>query len=366
MSHRGKELRLATRGSDLAIRQSGEVKAALEDRRYSVELVEVATTGDQLDDALITELGKTGAFVRDLDQQVLDGDVDGAIHSMKDMPTEHPNELIVAAVPERASAKDALVTPDGKPIDALPDGAVVGTSSLRRKAQLLNFRPDLTVEPLRGNVDTRIEKLLAPILQAEHEERTEEEKERKGHVGKKDSYEFPYDKNIDEWFNDLSEVGRGALERDIETEYDAIVLAEAGLQRSGLAHHVEYDRLPPKQFVPAPGQGALAVMTLDSELAHDLHTVLDHPRTRVETTVERTILRELNGGCIAPIGVHSIIQGENVHVDVQVFSQDGSEVISLKRDVPVETHVTGAKQVANELAERGARDLIAEAREGSE
>ncbi|WP_458208533.1 hydroxymethylbilane synthase [Haladaptatus sp. NG-SE-30] len=363
MSYRGKEIRLATRGSDLAVRQSGEVKAALEDRRFSVELVEVETTGDRLDDALITELGKTGAFVRDLDQRVLDEEVDGAIHSMKDMPTEHPDELIVAGVPERASANDVLVTPDGKPIDALPEGAVVGTSSLRRKAQLLNLRPDLTVEPLRGNIDTRIEKLLAPTLQQEHEARTEEEKERKGHVGKDDSYEFPYDKTVEEWFDDISEVERRALEREIETEYDAIVLAEAGLQRSGLAHHVEYDRLSPKEFVPAPGQGALAIVTLDTELAQNVHTVLDHPRTRVETTVERTILRELNGGCIAPIGVHAIIQGENVHVEAQVFSADGSESVSMKRDVPVQTHVTGAKQVASELADRGARDLIEAARE---
>ncbi len=362
MRNRGKEVTLATRGSELAIRQSGEVVAALEDRRFSVELVEVETTGDQLDDALITELGKTGAFVRDLDRKVLDEEVDGAIHSMKDMPTDNPDDLIVAAVPERASANDALVTPDGKSIDALREGAVVGTSSLRRKAQLLNHRPDLTVEPLRGNVDTRIEKLLAPGLQVEHEERTEEEKERKGHVGKDDSYEFPYDRSVEEWFDGLAEIERRALEREVETEYDAIVLAEAGLQRSGLAHHVEYDRLPATEFVPAPGQGALAVATLDNELSRDIHSVLDHPRTRVETTVERTILRELNGGCIAPIGVHAIIQGENVHVEVQVFSQDGTESISTKRDVPIQTHVSGAKQVASDLADKGARDLIAEAR----
>ncbi|WP_227352933.1 hydroxymethylbilane synthase [Haladaptatus salinisoli] len=363
MSYRGTELRLATRGSDLAVRQSGEVKAALEDRRFTVELVEVETTGDRLDDALITELGKTGAFVRDLDQRVLDGDVDGAIHSMKDMPTEHPDELIVAGVPERASANDALVTPDGKSIDELPEGAVVGTSSLRRKAQLLNYRPDLVVEPLRGNVDTRVEKLLAPTLQLEHQERSEEESERKAHVGKDDDYEFPYEKTVEEWFDDLAEVERRALEREVETEYDAIVLAEAGLQRSGLAHHVEYQSLPQKEFVSAPGQGALAVVTLDTDLAENVHTVIDHPRTRVETTVERTILRELNGGCIAPIGVHAIIQGENVHVEAQVFSADGSEAVSIKRDVPVQTHVSGAKRVAGELAERGARELIEAARE---
>ena len=343
------------------MRQAGEVKAALEDRRFEVELVEVETTGDQLDDRLITELGKTGAFVRSLDRKVLDGELDGAIHSMKDMPTEHPDDLVVAAVPERASARDVLVTPEGITLDELPSGATVGTSSLRRKAQLLNERSDLTVEPLRGNVDTRIEKLLAPSLQREHEERTEEEKKRKGHTPD-DDYEFPYDLTVEEWFEDIDEIERRALEREVETEYDGIVLAEAGLHRSGLAHHADYEPLDPSEFVPAPGQGALAVATLDTELARDVNTVLDHPRSRVETTVERTILAELNGGCVAPIGVHAIIQGENVHVEAQVFSQDGEETVALKRDVAVETHVEGARRVAEELADRGARELVAAAR----
>ncbi|WP_132059243.1 hydroxymethylbilane synthase [Halorussus amylolyticus] len=363
MTTRGTKVRLATRGSDLALRQASEVKAALEDRRLEVELVEVETTGDEIQDELIHRLGKTGAFVRSLDEKVLSGDLDGAIHSMKDMPTEHPDELIVAAIPERASANDVLVTPDGKSLDDLPEGAVVGTSSLRRKAQLLNARPDLNVEPLRGNVDTRAEKLLAPALQAEHEARTEAEKERKAKTnearkGHKRDYEPEFDRTVEEWFNDLAEVERRAMEREVETEYDAIVLAQAGLERSGLAHHLEYVELPAGKFVPAPGQGALAVTSLDSELARDLHTVLDHPRTRVETTTERTILAELGGGCVAPMGVHGLIQGEHVHVDVQVFSQDGTEKIEATRDVPVENHVAAAKEVAAELREKGAAELI--------
>ena len=367
MSTRGIQLRLATRGSDLALRQSGEVKAALEDRRFEVELVEVETTGDKLDDALITQLGKTGAFVRDLDQMVLDEEVDGAIHSMKDMPTEHPDELVVAAIPERASAGDALVTPDGATLDELPEGATVGTSSLRRKAQLLAARPDLHVEPLRGNVDTRAEKLLAPSLQREHEARTEAEKEQKAaeevqRKGHEKEFEAEFDRTVEEWFGDLAEIERTAMEREVETEYDAIVLAQAGLERSGLAHHLQYRELPTEEFTPAPGQGALAVTSLDTETAQNVNTVLDHPRTRVETTVERTILAELNGGCVAPIGVHGLIQGDNVHVDVQVFSQDGTEKIETSRDVSVEHHVRGARDVAAELRERGAAELIEEAR----
>jgi len=367
MSTHGTEIRLATRGSDLALRQAGEVKAALEDRRFSVELVEVETTGDEIQDELIHRLGKTGAFVRSLDEKVMDGQLDGAIHSMKDMPTESPEELVVAAIPERASANDVLITPDGKTLDDLPEGATVGTSSLRRKAQLLHRRPDLNVEPLRGNVDTRAEKLLAPALQAEHERRTEAEKEKQSdkamaQKGHKKEYEGEFDQSVEEWFNGLAEVERRALEREVETQFDAIVLAQAGLERSGLAHHLEYVELPKDEFVPAPGQGALAVTALDGDLAEDLNTVLDHPRTRVETTVERTLLAELGGGCVAPMGVHGLIQGENVHVDVQVFSQDGSEVVEASRDVPVENHVSAAKEFAADLAERGADDLIAAAK----
>ncbi|WP_135853298.1 hydroxymethylbilane synthase [Halorussus salinus] len=367
MSNHGTEIRLATRGSDLALRQAGEVKAALEDRRFSVELVEVETTGDEIQDELIHRLGKTGAFVRSLDQKVIDGELDGAIHSMKDMPTESPEELVVAAIPERASANDVLITPDGTQLDELPEGATVGTSSLRRKAQLLHRRPDLNVEPLRGNVDTRAEKLLAPALQAEHERRTEAEKEKQSdkamaQKGHKKEYEGEFDRTVEEWFNDLAEVERRALEREVETQFDAIVLAQAGLERSGLAHHLEYVELPKSEFVPAPGQGALAVTALDGDLAEDLNTVLDHPRTRVETTVERTLLAELGGGCVAPMGVHGLIQGENVHVDVQVFSQDGSEIVEASRDVPVENHVSAAKDLAADLAERGADDLIAAAK----
>ncbi len=364
MSTRG-PIRLATRSSDLALRQAATVKAALEDRRYDVELVEVETTGDQIQDELIHRLGKTGAFVRSLDEKIIEGEVDAAVHSMKDMPTEQPDELIVAGVPERAAPGDALVTPDGSMLDELPDGATVGTSSLRRQAQLLDSDADLTVEPLRGNVDTRIEKLLAPGLQAEHEARTEAEKEKKGNTDN-DDYEHPYDRDVETWFSELDEIERRALEREPDVEYDAIVLAEAGLDRSGLAHRVDYRQLPTERFVPAPGQGALAVTALDDEVGEAITTILDNPRTRIETTAERTILAELGGGCVAPIGVHAVLQGEYVHVDVQVFSRDGSESVTASRDLPAEDHVSAARSFAAELADRGAEELIAEARRDDE
>jgi hydroxymethylbilane synthase len=363
MTTSGETLRLATRGSDLALRQAGTVRDALASRRQAVELQEVSTAGDELRDELIHRLGKTGAFVHSLDEKVLDGDLDAAVHSMKDMPTERPDRLVVAGVPERAAAVDVLVTPDGDTLDDLPDGAVVGTSSLRRKAQLLAARSDLTVEPLRGNVDTRVEKLLAPALQREHQERHEAEQERKGQAGDKDEdYEFPYDEDVEAWFNGLAELERRALERDPDTEFDAIVLAKAGLDRAGLTHHVGTAELDPAEFVPAPGQGALAVTAVDGDLATHIKERIDHPQTRVETTVERTILEVLGGGCVAPIGIYAEMAGAVVHTAVRVLSQDGTETIQVARDLPVERHIEAAEDLAAELAGRGAADLIEAAR----
>jgi hydroxymethylbilane synthase len=358
-------LRLATRGSDLARRQATLVTEALEDRHYEVELVTVETTGDQIRDELIHRLGKTGAFVRELDERILEGEVDGAIHSMKDMPTDQPQELVTAAVPERGRPGDALVTPDGASLEELPEGATVGTSSLRRRAQLLSERSDLEVEPLRGNVDTRLEKLLAPSLQAEHQERSEADKERKANTGDED-FEPEYDQSVDEWFDELSELEKQALGREVETEYDAIVLAEVGLERSGLAHYVDYQQLPTSTFVPAPGQGALAVTAADGETAREIQSLIDHPRSRVETTVERTLLAELGGGCIAPIGVYAVLQGEYVHASVTVFDRDGEESVAATRDLPVERHVEAASEFAANLADRGAAALIEDARKEAE
>ncbi|MFB6308553.1 MAG: hydroxymethylbilane synthase [Haloarculaceae archaeon] len=375
MNTRGQTVRLATRGSALALRQAGRVREQLESRRYSVELVEVETTGDQLRDELIHRLGKTGAFVRSLDEQVLDGEVEAAVHSMKDMPTERPDSLVVAGVPERGAPNDVLVTPDGTTLEELPEGATVGTSSLRRRAQLLSERPDLDVAPLRGNVDTRIEKLLAPTLQREHERRVEAERDENAETAEQDSDESgddgdetedgEFEQSVEEWFDSLAEIERRALEREVETEFDAVVLAESGLDRAGLLHHLDYQRLAPERFVPAAGQGALAVTAVDGDLAVDLVEVLDHPPTRVETTVERTVLGELGGGCVAPIGVYAVLQGSVVKTTVRVLSRDGTEEVSATRDLPVERHVEAARDFAADLAERGADGLVAAAKRES-
>jgi len=376
-------VRLATRGSNLALRQARSVARELERRRLDVELVEVTTRGDELRDELIRRLGRTGAFVRALDEQVLDedGDADAAVHSMKDMPTESPPDLVVAAVPERAAAADVLVTPDGRGLGDLPEGATVGTASVRRRAQLLARRGDLQVEPLRGNVDTRIEKLLAPHLQREHERRlaaeaggeatdgattdwtanTDVDPDESG--GDDDAADAgarrAYDRGVDEWFDDLTEVQRRALGRVVDQAYDAVVLAEAGLDRIGLLRQVPNERLSPDACVPSPGQGALAVVAREGDLAATIHDAVDHSRTRVETTVERSILAELGGGCVAPVGVYALLQGAVVRTTVAVHGTDGERAVRDTRELDVERHAEAARDFAADLADRGAADLIA-------
>ena len=346
------DIRLATRGSHLALRQAAAVQEGLATRRRTVELVEVSTEGDRVRDELIHRLGKTGAFVRALDERVLDGDCHAAVHSMKDMPTEFPDDLVVAGVPERAAPGDVLVTPDGTSLEDLPEGAVVGTGSLRRRAQLLAARPDLEVQPLRGNVDTRVEKLLAPSLQREHERRLDAE----------ESGEASYQETVEPWFEELSEIERSALEREVDTEFDALVLAESGLDRAGLLHHLSYERLDTTTFVPAPGQGAIAVTAVDGDLATTINGAIDHSRTRVETTVERTVLAELNGGCVAPIGVHATLRGSYVHTVARVLNRDGTEEVRETRVLPVERHAEAAATFAADLADRGAAELIEQAK----
>jgi hydroxymethylbilane synthase len=377
-------LRLATRGSDLALRQAETVREALSSRRRDVELRQVETRGDQIPDELIHRLGKTGAFVRALDEEVLAGDADLAVHSLKDLPTEEMAELVVAGVPERAPSGDVVVQPEGLGIEDLPAGAVVGTGSLRRGAQIRAARPDLTVEPIRGNVDTRLEKLLAPGLQAEHERRliasgedsaltaeadedgdeNADDTDDEGTDG--DEVDEEFDETVEEWFDSLSDLERDAMERRVETEYDAIVLAEAGLRRSNLFYEVETTRLPREEFVPAAGQGAIAVTASDPDVVEAVRDAVDHPRTRVAVTVERTVLGELNGGCVAPIGVSAMVQGEHVHVRARVLSTDGTEEVADTRDLPIRSHATAAAEFAADLADRGADDLIAEARDEAE
>lgn len=339
--------RLGTRGSTLARRQAAVVQEALEAHRIEVEVVEVSTTGDRLSDELIRELGRTGAFVRNIDERVIAGELDGAVHSLKDMPTEMPEELIVAAIPERARANDVLVTPAGASLADLPPEAVIGTGSLRRGAQLGRIRADLDVAPIRGNVDTRLEKLLAPALQQERDEVRESD-------------------GLDEWLEARTDLERRALDRDVETSFDGLILARAGLERAELTDEAEVVDLPIEEFVPAPGQGAIALTMRDTDRAELVHRHLDHPPSRVAVTAERALLATLGGGCIAPIGVHAVVQGEIVRTRAQVLSTDGTDVVEATRELPVESHAQAAVTLGEELAAQGATELIAAAKRSAD
>ena len=362
MGTRGTGLELATRGSELARRRAGTVTQRLAERRIGADLVEVETTGDQP--------GTTGACVHSLDRRVLAGELDGAVHSMKDMPTEQPDELVVAAVLERGSAADVLVTPGGTPLDGLPAGAVVGTSSLRRQAQLLARRPDLDIVGLRGNVGTRVERLLAPTLQREHRRRLEAAGEFEGAEtddtgdsgGDTDTDGREYEQTPEEWFDSLTEVERRALGREVDTEYDALCLAAAGLERSGLERGLATERLDPRSFVPAPAQGAIAVTAVDGETADRIHDAIDHPPSRVAVTVERTVLAELGGGSVAPVGVYARLQGSVVTTTARVLSRDGTEEHSATRELPVERHAEAAAAFGADLAADGATKLVEQAK----
>lgn len=366
MGTRGTGLELATRGSGLARRQASTVTQRLAERRIGAELVEVETTGNQRNN----ELGTTGACVHSLNRRVLAGELDGAVHSMDELPTEQPDELVVAAVLERGSAADVLVTPDRTPLDGLPAGAVVGTSSLRRQAQLLARRPDLDIVGLRGNVDTRVERLLAPTLQREHRRRLEAAGEFEGvdtedtgeGGGDTDADGREYEQTPEEWFDSLTETERRALGREVDTEYDALCLAAAGLERSGLERGLATERLDPRSFVPAPAQGAIAVTAVDGETADRIHDAIDHPPSRVAVTVERTVLAELGGGRVAPAGVYARLQGSVVTTTARVLSRDGTEKHSATRELPVERHAEAAAAFGADLAADGARNLVEQAK----
>jgi hydroxymethylbilane synthase len=302
-------LRLGTRRSALALAQAGEVAAALRADGHDVHLVEVVTEGDR-SAAALTALGGTGVFVAELRRRLLTGDVDLAVHSLKDLPTAPADGLEIAAVPPRADARDALVSRDGLALAELPAGAVVGTGSPRRAAQLHATGLGLSVVPIRGNVDTRLAKVAAG-------------------------------------------------------EVDAVVVAAAGLVRLGRIGEAT-EVLDPGQMLPAPGQGALAVecRSDDESLRSILATVLDDPDTRAAVTAERRLLASLEAGCTAPVGALADIaegdEGQEIYLRAVVVAVDGSRALRMSATGPVAECDELAIRLAAQMLEEGAADLIGE------
>lgn len=301
-----KELRLGTRGSTLALTQSRLVKDALEARLdISVELVVVRTTGDDRQDRPLPEIGGKGLFTRELDRALLAGDLDFAVHSLKDLPTDQPDGLVVAAIPEREDPRDVLIGPEGSDtsLRSLPEGASVGTSSLRRQALARAFRSDLTLESVRGNLDTRIGK-----------------------------------------------VDRG--------DFDAIVVAAAGVNRLGLEERVG-EWLERTAWLPAPGQGALALTTRgDDDRTRSILAPLEHGPTRAAVEAERTVLAILEGGCRLPIAALGLPFDGGLRLWALVASPDGERVVRSDRTGRIGAPGELGREVAGVLRRRGAVEIL--------
>lgn len=286
---------LGTRGSKLAVQQSDWVQARLKELAPDVTVTvrRIHTSGDKILDVPLAKIGGKGLFVKEIEEALLAGEIDLAVHSMKDVPTQLPQGLEILCIPQREDPRDALISRTGCVFKDLPRGARVGTSSLRRQAQFLHARSDLQIEMLRGNLDTRLRKLR-------------------------------------------------------EGQYDAIVLAAAGLRRLAWAHEItEY--LDPHISLPAIGQGALGIEgRRDDAFVRSLLSRLDHASTRVAVRAERALLDRLEGGCQVPIAAYATVNGTGVRLEGLVASVDGKDMV---RDA-VEGTAEHAGELGIQLAER--------------
>ncbi len=303
---------IGSRGSKLALWQAEWVRAKISALHPEAEVhIEIIrTSGDVLRDAPLAVIGGKGVFTKELEEALLDQRIDIAVHSLKDLPTVVREELAITAITEREDPRDALVLRADLPrefasMKNLPAGAVVGTSSPRRLAQLKHFRRDLVIKELRGNVDTRLRKLDA-----------------------------------------------GA--------YDAVVLASAGLRRLGFDARISAP-LAPEEMLPAVGQGALGVETrADDQTIISLVAHLNHPATRAACTAERALLRALGGGCQLPIAAHATMSGDMLRLEGLVASVSGDQLIRDSADGHVSKAVEIGEKLAARIHERGAESLLAE------
>jgi hydroxymethylbilane synthase len=301
-------LRLGTRNSPLARWQAEWTAGELRRLGVKVELVPISTSGDRQQTGPIGAIGTQGVFTKELQRALLDGAIDLAVHSLKDLPTEPIDGLSLAAVPSRGPIGDCLVSAKYKSFDELPQGAIVGTGSQRRRAQLLHARPDLKMVDVRGNVDTRLRKLS-------------------------------------------------------EGEYDAIILAEAGLVRLQLTEHIA-QVLPKTVVLPAVGQGALGIESRTGDArTNAVLKQLDDAATHQAVAAERSLLHSLRGGCLAPVGAWGRFEADGrLHLSAVVLKSDGTERRFAEHTAPANDPVALGRTVAEELLAQGAAELIAASR----
>ncbi len=291
---------IGSRGSDLALWQARYLAERLEQLGVASTIEIIKTTGDRLQTASLVQAGGKGLFTKEIEDALLSQEIDVAVHSLKDLPTEGPLGLDLAAIPEREDPRDALV---GATWSELPQRARVGTSSLRRAAQLRALRPDLGVISIRGNVDTRLRKLR-------------------------------------------------------DGQYDAIVLAAAGLRRLGLASEIAH-LFSADQICSAPGQGALAIQTRRNSKAHEVCSQIDHEASRRAVSCERSVLSTLGGGCSLPLGALAELKGGDMQVTAVAISSDGRRQIRIVSSGPADRPEDLGAHVARQLLDQGAESLFA-------
>ncbi len=297
-------IKIASRNSALALWQTYHIRDLLEARGHSVEIITMKTKGDVILDTPLAKIGGKGLFTKELENAMLDGRADIAVHSLKDVPTTFPDGLKLACVCSREDINDAMLSMNFKSFDELPNGARVGTTSLRRRMQLLALRPDLEIISLRGNVNSRIAKLK-------------------------------------------------------DGEFDAIILAMAGINRLEL--HKEVNYVSVLNTIAAMGQGALGIEAVDRADILEAIEFLNDEKSVIETTIERAFVHRLNGGCQAPIGVSARLDGDKISVRAILGTPDGKEILKDERVFNKSEYKDAGEILANEFIAKGAKELLSKA-----
>ena len=298
-------IRIGTRASQLALTQTKWVMNRILDQHadVKVELIKIITKGDRIVDKPLSSIGGKGLFVKEIEEAMIRKEIDVAVHSLKDVPAELPEDLFIGIIPEREDPHDVLISKNNTPLKDLPKGSSIGTSSLRRSSQLLNYRPDLKIVPLRGNLDTRLRKLET-------------------------------------------------------TDIDGIILAAAGLKRLGLANKIT-ESLPFDLMLPAVAQGSLGLeLRRNDEHTRDILRFLDHYPARLTTEAERSFLARLEGGCQVPIAGFAEFNNDTISMKGLVADIDGSVILREKINGPPEQAVELGKILAEKLLDKGAKKIL--------
>jgi len=304
-----KTITIGTRGSLLALYQANKTQKILSEKftEYTFKIKIIKTKGDKILDVALSKIGDKGLFTKELEVELIAGTIDLAVHSLKDLPSVFPEGCKLGGLLERAEVRDALVSKKGEKLAELPKNAIIGTSSLRRKAQILKYNPSFRIKDVRGNVDTRLQKLQ-------------------------------------------------------NEDYDALIMAGAGLQRLGFGEHIS-ELLSPEIMIPAAGQGAIAIEIRDNdEFMQEIINEINDFETQKAITAERAFLNAADGGCQVPVGCYSEINGDTITLTAFVSSIDGTNEISEKLTCEISKSETEARALASRILNKGGKEILDEVR----